>query len=279
MKTILVPTDFSEHAAYALRVAATIAKKKNATLLVAHMVGIKDSILTREESDTALESIFYMKLTEKRFAEFLDKDYLEGIEVQQVVKKYKVFSELNEVANENNASLIVMGSHGSSGFQEVLVGSNTEKVVRTADVPVLIIKNNVADFDMTNGVFACDYQTENIPAYKKAKDFFSTFDAQMNMAYINTPGASFKSSKEIDNTLFTFFEKAGEPAPLDKVNEVAIFNDYTVEEGIFSYSQLVSADIISIPTHGRKGIAHFFSGSIGEDIANHAAIPVLTIKL
>lgn len=279
MKTILVPTDFSEHAAYALRVAATIAKKKNATLLVAHMVGIKDSILTREESDTALESIFYMKLTEKRFAEFLDKDYLEGIEVQQVVKKYKVFSELNEVAKENNASLIVMGSHGSSGFQEVLVGSNTEKVVRTADVPVLIIKNNVADFDMTNGVFACDYQTENIPAYKKAKDFFSTFDAQMNMAYINTPGASFKSSKEIDNTLFTFFEKAGEPAPLDKVNEVAIFNDYTVEEGIFSYSQLVSADIISIPTHGRKGIAHFFSGSIGEDIANHAAIPVLTIKL
>lgn len=279
MKTILIPTDFSEHSGYALQVAASIAKKQNATLLVAHMVGIKDSILTNEESETALEAIFYMKLTEKRFADFLDKDFLEGVEVQQTVKKFKVFSEINEIAKENNVDLIVMGSHGSSGFQEVLVGSNTEKVVRSADIPVLVIKNPVKDFTMTNGVFASDYQTENVPAYKKAKQFFENFGAQMNLVYVNTPGSSFKSSKEIDNTLFTFFETAGEPAPLDKVNEVSVFNEYTVEEGIFSYSQLVSADIISIPTHGRKGIAHFFSGSIGEDVANHAVIPVLTIKI
>ena len=61
--------------------------------------------------------------------------------------------------------------------------------------------------------------------------------------------------------------------------EVAIFNDYTVEKGVLNYSEKVSADLIGIPTHGRKGLSHFFMGSIGEDIANHSSAPVITFKI
>lgn len=279
MKTILVPTDFSLQSENALRTAASIAKTVNAKILVVHMVGIKDTLLTREEASSALESVFYMKLAEKRFAEFLDKTFLEGIDVQTVVKRHLNFSEINDVATENQVSLIVMSSHGASGIQEVLIGSNTEKVVRTATIPVLVIKQPISDFKLDNGTFACDFTTENIESFKKARQFFSDFDASMNLIYVNTPGRHFKTSRDIDKILFDFFTAIGDANPQDRVKDVHIICDHSVEEGIFSFSSMNGADLIAIPTHGRQGIAHLLKGSISEDIANHSVMPVLTIKI
>jgi nucleotide-binding universal stress UspA family protein len=279
MKTLLVPTDFSLHSENALRTAASIAKATNARILVVHMVGIKDTLLTREEADTALESVFYMKLAEKRFAEFLDQPFLKNIEVKTVLKKHKNFSEINEVAISNDVSLIVMSSHGSSGIQEVLIGSNTEKVVRYSDIPVLVIKQPVSDFALDNGTFACDFTPENIVAYKKAQQFFTEFDAKMNLVFVNTPGKLFKTSRDIDELLFEFFKEAGDSDPAQRIKDVQVVCDHTVEEGVFSFSHLNNADLIAIPTHGRTGISHILRGSISEDIANHSNMPVLTIKL
>ncbi|QIE59727.1 universal stress protein [Rasiella rasia] len=279
MKTILVPTDFSPHSENALRAAASIAKNNDAKIVVVHMAGIKDSHLTKEEASTALESVFYLKLSEKRFAEFLDKSYLEGVKVSEVIRKHKSFTELNDVAKEHDASLIVMSSHGSSGWEEMLIGSNTEKVVRTADIPVLVVKQLVSDFKIDTGVFASDFSLENTEAFEKAQRFFKEFDTVMNMVYVNTPGPDFRNSKEIDEVLFKFFEATGAKNPSEEVSKVAIVSDYTIEGGIFMFSQMLDADIIVIPTHGRRGLSHLLKGSLSEDIANHAIVPVLTIKL
>ncbi len=279
MKTILVPTDFSSYSENALRTAASIAKRNSATILVIHMVGITDGVLTKDESQKALESVFYLKLAEKQFSEFLDKPYLKGLNVNQAVNKHLNFSQINEVAKENKASLIVMGSRGSSGLEELFIGSNTEKVVRSSDIPVLVIKDLVSDFDMQIGVFASDFTLENIEAYKKAKEFFKQFGAAMKLVFVNTPGRNFKISKEIDELLFHFFKAAGYSNPTEQINDVVIISDYSIEEGILAYSYLMNADVIAIPTHGRKGLSHLLKGSITEDLANHSTTPVLTIKI
>ena len=57
------------------------------------------------------------------------------------------------------------------------------------------------------------------------------------------------------------------------------YADFSIEEGINNYSHLSSADIIAIPTHGRKGLSHLLHGSISEDVANHSIKPVLTVKI
>lgn len=279
MSTILLPTDFSAHSENALRTAASIAKKNKATLLVVHMVGLEDGLLTKQETNSALESVYYLKLAEKRFEEFLDKPYLEGVAVKQAVMKHRKFSEINDVAKENDAHLIVMSSRGSSGLEEMFIGSNTEKVVRSSEIPVLVIKQLISDFGMDTGVFATDFKEENIEAYHKAKTFFKQFDAKMELVYVNTPGRHFKSTREIDELLFAFFEKAGSKNPATEVSKVNIVSDFSVEEGVFAFSQMINADVIAIPTHGRKGLSHVLRGSISEDIANHAIMPVLTIKI
>ncbi|WP_299898377.1 universal stress protein [uncultured Aquimarina sp.] len=279
MKKILVPVDFSEYSEYALEAAAIIAKKLNSEIIVLHMLGLSEAILTKDESQEVAEAMYYMKLAEKRFSTFLDKPYLEGIKVSETVQNYKIFSEVNKVAKEYDADLIVMGSHGTSGMSEdIFVGSNTEKVVRTSDVPVLVIKQAVTDFKIQEVVFACDFKIENIRPYVNAINLFEAFGAKIHLLYINLPGDSFRSSDQIEERVKEFLFKAA-TGSIERFKDVVFYNDYTVENGIYKYSNQVDADVIAIPTHGRKGLSHFFNGSIGEDIANHANRPVITFRI
>lgn len=279
MKKILVPIDFSEYSEYALQAAATIAKKQNAEIIVLHMLGLSEAVLTKNEGQEVAEAMYYMKLAEKRFATFLDKDYLKGIKVTETVQNYKIFSEINEVAHENDVDLVVMGSHGVSGLrEEVFIGSNTEKVVRTSDIPVLVIKNPGDHFKMDEVVFACDFKMENLRPYHNAMKLFESLGANVHLLYVNLPGERFKSTNQMEDRVKEFLFKA-DAGNLEVHDKVVYYSDYTVESGVFNYSNKIDADVIAIPTHGRRGLAHFFSGSIGEDIANHANKPVLTFKI
>lgn len=273
MKKIIVPIDFSEQSEYAIKVAASLAKKHNAEILALHMLELNQAMITSSEGFHPEQTVFLIKLAEKRFKEFLGKPYLKGIKITPIVKHYKVFSEVNEIAKDHNADLIVMGSHGSDGLKEIFIGSNAERVVRNADIPVIIIKQELEEFKVDRFVFACDFKLESLLAFEKAKKFADMLSAQLELVYINTPGDDFLSNKDAYKRINEFLTKA------NAGQQVEIYNDYSVEKGILNYSQSISADAIGIPTHGRKGLSHFFMGSIGEDIANHSKIPVVTFKI
>lgn len=273
MKKIIVPVDFSEQSDYALKVAASLAKKHGAEILALHMLELNQAMFTSSEGFYPEQTVFLLKLAEKRFNEFLDKPYVKGLTVTPIIKHFKVFSEVNDVAAEHGVDMIVMGSHGSDGLKEIFVGSNAEKVVRNADIPVLVIKDDMEDFKIERFAFACDFKDESISAYQRAKDFAQLLKAKMNLVYINTPGDDFLSTGDTYLKINQFLQK------VNAGQEVDIYNDYSVEKGILNYSETVSADIIGIPTHGRRGLSHFFMGSIGEDVTNHSKIPVVTFKI
>ncbi|WP_339710442.1 universal stress protein [uncultured Kriegella sp.] len=273
MKNMIVPVDFSEQSEYALRLAASLAKKHGANILALHMLELNQAMISSSEGIFPEQTVFLLKLAEKRFSEFLAKPYLEGITVTPIVKHFKVFSEVNEVAEKHQADLVVMGSHGTDGLKEIFVGSNAEKVVRNSNVPVLVVKGEQVDFKVDRFVFACDFKDSSLPAFQKAKEFAELLSARIELVYINTPGDNFLSTGDAYNRINGFLQKAN--AGL----EVKIYNDYSVERGVLNYSKSISADCIGIPTHGRKGLSHFFMGSIGEDIANHSKIPVVTFKI
>jgi len=278
MNKILVPIDFSECSELALEVAATLAKESGAKILLLHMLGLSEAVLTKDEAQEFMEAKFYMMLAKKRFAEFKDKEYLKGIQVAEMVQNYKIFEEMNQVALEQKVDLIVMGSHGTGNLGRFFVGSNTEKVVRTSHVPVLVIKERVSDFKMDKVVFACDFKIEGVPAYHKALQMIGPWNAQIHVVYINQPHVHFRSSGEIIKEMEAFMRVAhhGEvPAHI----HVKHRNGYSAEEGLYEYAEECGADLIAIPTHGRRGLAHFFQGSIGEDLANHANLPVMTFKM
>jgi len=277
MKKIIVPIDFSEHSEFALKAAAQLAKKYNAELLALHMLEMSDIMLTASEGEQYQKAVFFFKLAEQKFETFLAKPYLQDIKVVPIVKHFKVFSEVNDVAKDEEADLIVMGSHGVSGLKEFFVGSNTERVVRNAEIPVLVVKHELANINFDQVLFASNFDKENIEPYLKASRLFEKLDSKLTLLYVNLPNENFKSSVEIENKIAEFLTAAH--GNLDKLNSVAYHADYTVEQGILNYANKIGADLIAIPTHGRKGVTHFFAGSIGEDIANHSELPVMTFKI
>ncbi len=274
MKNILVPIDFSDYANNALYIAANIAKLKNAKIHLLHTLGIGNSLLPKEDINIAL----YSKQAENKLNEFIsDKPFLKDLELSYIIKKQLVYKEINATAKEVNADLIVMGSHGSDGIEEILIGSNTQKAVRYADVPLMVVKGKMEGFEIHNAVFACDFELENVKSYENAVNFFKLLDIKLNLVYINTP-ESFKSTPELNKTLNEFFRNVDADYKMSS-EVVKIFNDYDIENGIMTYCKDIDASFIGIPTHGRKGLSHFFSGSIGENLVNHSALPVVTFKI
>jgi nucleotide-binding universal stress UspA family protein len=279
MKKIIVPIDFSEHSEYALKTAAKLAKKYDAEVLALHMLEMSDSLLTENENEGEQyrKTVFFLKLAEQKFEAFLEKPYLQDVKLVPIIKHFKVFSEVNDVANKEHADLIVMGSHGTSGFKEFFVGSNTERVVRNADIPVLVVKHELENINFEKVLFATNFDDENIQPYLRASRLFEKLGSKPTLLYVNLPNEHFKSSIEIESKITEFLMAAH--GNLDQRDNVAYHADYTVEQGILNYADKIKADLIAIPTHGRKGVTHFFAGSIGEDVANHSELPVITFKI
>jgi len=254
-----------------------LAKKHHAELIALHMLELSSAILTDSDNEHQTKSFFYLKLAEKKLEKFLDKEYLDGIAITPIVKHYKVFSELNEISEKIGADLIVMGSKGASGMKEIFIGSNTEKVVRYSDVPVLVLKNEPLTVDYQNIVFASDFSDESIIAYINASKFLKSFSSALHLLYVNLPGEQFRNSTEMEKRVSDFLMKAD--GNLDNLPSVHYVSDYSIEQGILNFSNVWGADLIAVATHGRRGISHFFEGSVSESISNHSTLPVMTFKI
>lgn len=276
MKRILVPTDFSEQAENALKLAAQLAKKDNLEIVLVHLLELPlntvDPVMGGRSSDLP-EALFFMKLAKKRFSETLSQSYLQGIKIIEKVQFNSAFHGIIDACNEFECQLIVMGSQGATGFKEMFIGSNTEKVVRNSEVPVLVIKNEHPNFKVENFVFATDFDPEHPKTLKQVIELANYFNAKLHLVHINTSDKSLTSEEE-EKHMNQYME--GQQYDNYTLN---VYNDPSVEKGIINFAKNINADLVGIATHGRKGLAHFFIGSISEDLVNHANRPVVTFKL
>lgn len=276
MKKILVPTDFSKEAENALKVAAQLARKHESEIFLLHMLelpmGLVDPVLGTQSNDLP-EALFFMKLARKRFEEIAKQPYIQGVRLHEKVQFHEAFEGIIETSKECECGLIVMGSKGATGLKEMFIGSNTEKVVRTSETPVLVIKNEHPNFEVRDFIFATDFKPEAKQVLPKVIEFARFFDAKLHLVFVNT-ASEFLSSEEADARMNTFFEDQD----FDNYS-LNIYNDNSIESGIRNFANKINAGLIGIATHGRRGLAHFFNGSISEDLVNHAQRPVLTFKL
>jgi nucleotide-binding universal stress UspA family protein len=276
MKKILVPTDFSPKAENALKVAAQLARRHNAEIYLLHMLELPLALVDPMSGGSAKqlpEALFFMKLAKKRFKELMSRDYLEGVKVHETVEFHQAFEGIMEISEKYNCDMIIMGSHGASGLKEIFIGSNAGKVIRNSTIPVLIIKNEHPEFKVSKIVFATDCDLKNKHTLNMAKNFAEKMDASLDLVYINTAN-NFMIEDEAQKCLEDFVK--GEDLKNHSLN---IYNDVSVEKGLLNFSNSINADLIGISTHGRKGLDHFFNGSISEDLVNHANMPIITFKI
>ncbi|MCF6280063.1 MAG: universal stress protein [Flavobacteriaceae bacterium] len=276
MKKILVPIDFSEQAEFATKIAAKIAEQTNSELHLLHMLELPTDVIDPSNygnADNSPTTLLYMKKAQEQFEKLTKRYFLRNVKIVKSVFFHSTFNGIIEESKKQNVDLIVMGSKGISGLDEILVGSNTERVVRNSDIPVIVVKNEIDDFKIDNIIFASDFKEPYKPGFKKLVKFANEFDAKIHLLRVVTP-SYFESSFVVKQNIKKFI------ADTDlKEHTVNLYNDKTIEEGVLHFGEEIETDVIAINTHKRRGLIHLFNNSISSGITNQAIKPVITFKV
>ncbi|MCX6181494.1 MAG: universal stress protein [Bacteroidetes bacterium] len=258
MQKILVPIDFSSYSYYALGVAANIAKKANAEI---HLLHIVEAPAT--ESDHEINM---------KFLEITELKSMSGIKLIHAVKMESIADGINIYASKNKMELIVMGSHGHRTTHDHIYGSNTDKVLKTATLPLLIVKESTPDFSINTLVFASNFYSEANLSFNKVKVLLDLYHPEVHLLKVlsgdfETPEYSARLMKDFAsyNNLKTYFCKTVQAK--------------SVEEGINIYCDEANPELLMIETHGHSQLSHLLFGSVSEDVATHRKQPVLTIRI
>lgn len=166
--------------------------------------------------------------------------------------------------------LIVMGSHGARGIRELVVGSNTQRLVRHSSVQVLVVKNRISEpIKMESIVFASTFKEDITPALDQVVNFARLFKATVHMLFIN-----FIDKLTDQKSIEAIIQKLTRSYPdVPFTSNTAEANDE--EWGIHQFVEMIDADLVALTRGDKTGF--LVRHSVAEDLVNHEKIPVLVI--
>lgn len=273
MKTILVPTDYSETANNARDYAVQLAARSNAKIILLHIyqepvafVGdIPVPILTSQEA---------VKLEEERISKerrAVEDTYPGKLKVETILRTGIIRNEIENVAGENNADLIVMGMKASSGVLQRMLGNVSINTMKKSKTPVLIVPGDVRFDGIKRIALAHDRKTEmNAEAVQLIKHFTDLFSAELvvvNVTDPTEPGSAkqLQSVGEIEQSL------GGIPRSI--VTEVG--EDIAHELETFVEDE--ECDLLIMIPHRHFYNGELFHRSQTKRTAFQSSVPVLTI--
>lgn len=279
MKQILVPYDFTTISENALDFACQIADKSEGNILILNVIEhpTPDSFKTMGiQNEEPMEQLYIKKmyeLVQEKLNEVVTKAKYKDEKIRTKIQLGNAFNTIIDQITEESVDLVIAGTSGSEGLNEFFVGSNTERIVRNANCPVISVSEKFEIEPIESIVFASDFINTDDFLVEKVKGLQRMMDAQLKVVKINTP-ASFTSTRHDLKQMNEFVEKYGiENYTID------IYNYKNEEDGIIRFAEDVDAGMIALGTHQRKGVGHFLAGSIAEDVVNHATVPVWTTHI
>lgn len=273
---ILVPIDFSETALNALNQAAELAKKFEAKLTLFHIfesLGNDSSILPslslgESSIDNPLKEKVVQKLDElrKSIADIYSKD------VNIAISEGTIASAVEEFTKDEKVDLIVMGTHGTKGIiQNYIIGSNSYKVVGSANVPVLTVRKNASKTDFKNIVVPIDFTRFSRQKLPVAAGLAKKYGATLRL-FITDQNDEQKAKNTV---LIEQVEKYLVSQDVKFTSEISK-NYYSAKE-VINYAEQIGADLMVIMSERETTISNMILGPISRDIVNHALAPVLTV--
>ncbi|MFY0601413.1 MAG: universal stress protein [Cyclobacteriaceae bacterium] len=275
MKKILIPYDFSPEAEYALDAAVQFDKIEPCEIHIVHVVEVPSSYLSLfpEYGSIGVDGIYSDEII-RSVEDKLDKVKAEisglGISVKSSTLYGKPFQSIQNAIIAEEADLIIMGSKGATGLKEIFVGSNAERIIRCAKVPVLTLKQKIDLEEISDLVYATDFSIDNSLKFVKQIQ---------KLLYLKIKLLKVFNSNDWTYTKRTALEKT-EEFGIDSMlrnYSVHVIDSPFVTDGILQFAHEKKADLIVMGTHGYTGIGHLIAGSNAEGVANHSKIPIFTV--
>ena len=237
MSTVLVGFDFSTGSAYAVDLAIDIANRMQMDLMLVY-------VKTKDEDETPIRAEI-----ERRNAGVAH--LLNGIKMDYVIREGKVSQELCAQAKDCDAQLIIVGTHGMSGFEKNWIGRNTYRTIAESDVPVLTIRE---DFNFKKSleriVVPIDNSSDTRQKVPVAAKFAKLFDSELHILGLYTS----------DNT---------------SIRGIVDGYVHMVDK---EYADSVDADMIVIMTEQESSLTSFLLGNYAQQMLTLSHRPVLSVR-
>ncbi len=273
MKNILVPVDFSKDSINALHHAINIANKIKAHLSIIHVRKDKNYdepfIIDGKEQE-------YGKTVDEFLKEIVDdakKNYTGGGRVGYSVKVGRIYKAITDRAEEDRSYLIVMGTHGVSGFEELWVGSNAFRVVCKAPCPVLTIRGGFKKMELDKIILPIDAPKETRKKVPFTTEFAKALGAEIHVVAVRTTKRKdivARLKKYVDQTA-EYIENRGV-----KVVKSEVYGS-NLADITYTYGVHKSGRVISIVSDLRGTPVSMGISTTAQQMVNHSPIPVLSI--
>jgi len=273
MKKILVATDFTKYADYAVSSGASIARQTGAQLILLHVMNRPIN-----SGDDSYENYHNMPGGDTVVSNIQNK--LDGIissfdlkNVKAIYElRYDVFKTILKHADRHQVDLIIMGAYGESQLEGSFIGSNTERVMLQAKMPVLIVQEEFKDFNLENIVFASEFYGEVYKIFPRMKKIIDLFDTDLHLLKVNTP-SRFQRTHDSMKLMTEFSNEFSL-----KNSTKNTYSDLSVENGIINFAKSVEADLIAITPDGLWRLAHVFRKNITAKLMKKSIKGILSMK-
>lgn len=295
---ILCPTDFSEASDHALFAAIAFAERLGAELHVMHAyqlpIFVDPDGAVLPGPDLRPQMSADAKAALDRRAEKLG----DGVHLIEHLTEGVAYQEIDRVVEEIGADMVILGTHGRTGFKRFLLGSVSEKVVRTCPVPVITVPSgddppggmlkNVrsiccpVDFSPPSEkavAYALELaralgveQIELVHVFQLPVTFVSDAGPLIDVEMINSLRG--QRAKELEAAVAKTQKLAGEAPRVS--GELLEGVDYA---SIVAHLEESDHDLVVMATHGRGMVAHFLLGSVAERVVRTSPLPVCTVRV
>lgn len=297
-KNVLFPTDFSVHSEYGKDYAMAFAQQSNGTVHVTHVVdtshlpyvAVGGAFASGDVLEHTIDSM--REHAQSRLDQFVDVAEFKHVHAEAHLRVGKPAEEIVKLATESKADLIVIGTHGRSGFDRWVFGSTCDKVVRLSPIPVLAIKHPEHEFVKPEGpvvlkriMVPCDFSHfshEIVPfAAKMAREFGATLvlthvvDSRLDYPEF-MPGMDQRNTPYLHASAAEMLEKLANEYD-DLTTEVEVFTGIPDKELTEAVKNL-QIDLVVMATHGHTGVTHALLGSTAEKVVRRAPCPVMTVR-
>ena len=299
IRRILCPIDFSDHSRRALDHAVAIATWFESTITVLNVYPVVPAasyalgapsltapLPTPQDRDALLASM-------RRFAAGIESD----VQLQFEIVEGNTASEIVEHASAILSDVIVMGTHGRSGFEHLLLGSVTEKVIRKARCPVLTVPRGMTDAVPAPPVLfkrilcATDFSEASIRALDYAMTLAQEADAHLTIMHVVevTPAPRSDVENALESKMLGAYVAAAADDRAERLKGLipdAVRTYCTVDTTLAigkAYREILrvasehETELIVLGAHGRA-ISELLFGSTAHQVVRQARCPVLTSR-
>ena len=295
LKRVLCATDFSDLSNRTISFGVALAKTFGAKLFVCHIIDLPFAAMNGEVQLDPIEQQDRMTTyAQDQLEQMFEK---EPIDWEPLISIGHTADEISRIVDEKRIDFVISATHGRSGLKRLLLGSVTERLMRTLSCPLLIIKEQGKEvpeikrtsFPPKRILVGCDFSINSDLAFQYGLAMAQEFEAELHLVHVVEPpvyqnvlfsdvSSGLYNREAMIDELSDKLNRKVPPEARNWCDLKTILLEGNADEEITRYADFKEVDLIVVGVRGHGLVETLFVGSTTDRVARRSPCPVLSVR-